>query len=63
MDEIDGEFKNFEEITNYMIKDIKNQIEKLNKNEVTNVEITSNIKSKQVQQINQFMNMLLKFLI
>ena len=31
MDEIDGEFKNFEEITNYMIEDIKNQIEKLNK--------------------------------
>ena len=32
--------------------------QKLNKNEVTNVEITSDIKSKQVQQINQFMNKL-----
>ena len=31
---------------------------KLNKNEVTNVEITSEVKSKQVQQINQFMNKL-----
>ena len=31
---------------------------KLNKNEDTNIEISSNIKSKQVQQINQFMNKL-----